>query len=69
MERQSQPTMRAAAFDHYGSLDVLSVRQVPRPVAKDHEVTVSVGAAALNIGDCFIAFAARPSQCASRRAC
>lgn len=53
MERQSQPTMQAVSYDRYGSFDVLSVRQVPRPLAKDHEVTVGVGAAALNIGDCF----------------
>ena len=39
--------------DTYGSLDVLSVRDVDKPDVKHDEVLVRVHAAGLHIGDCF----------------
>ena len=52
MEREA-PTMRAVAYERYGSFDQLRVRQVTQPTPKRHEVAVSVVATALHIGDCF----------------
>jgi NADPH:quinone reductase-like Zn-dependent oxidoreductase len=46
-------TMKAMTYDQYGSLDVLDVREIARPVIKDHDVLVRVVAAGLHIGDCF----------------
>lgn len=34
------PTMKAMAQDHYGSFDVLRVRNIDKPVPKDHQVLV-----------------------------
>ena len=45
--------MRAIVHDKYGSLDVLGVRDIDKPVVKDDEVLVRVHAAGLHIGDCF----------------
>jgi NADPH:quinone reductase-like Zn-dependent oxidoreductase len=46
-------TMKAMAYDQYGSFEVLEVREIDRPVIKNHEVLVRVVAAGLHIGDCF----------------
>ena len=45
--------MRAIVQDKYGSFEVLGLREIDRPVAKDHEVLIRVHAAALHVGDCF----------------
>ena len=45
--------MKAIVYDQYGSLDVLALRDVARPIIKDDEVLVRVHAAAVHIGDCF----------------
>jgi NADPH:quinone reductase-like Zn-dependent oxidoreductase len=45
--------MRAIVHDRYGSLDVLGVRDIAEPVARDDELLVRVRAAGLHIGDCF----------------
>lgn len=45
--------MKAIVHDTYGSLDVLGVRDIDKPVVKDDEVLVRVHAAGLHIGDCF----------------
>lgn len=45
--------MKAIAHDAYGAFDVLSLRDVDKPVVKDSEVLVRVHAAGLHIGDCF----------------
>lgn len=45
--------MRAIVHDHYGSLDVLGVKDIDKPVVKNDEVLVRVQAAGLHIGDCF----------------
>jgi NADPH:quinone reductase-like Zn-dependent oxidoreductase len=44
--------MRAAVSAHYGTPDVVQIRQVPKPVAKKHEVLVAVHAASLGRTDC-----------------
>jgi NADPH:quinone reductase-like Zn-dependent oxidoreductase len=46
-------TMRAMVHHAYGSPDALALREIDKPVAKDHEVLVRGRAAALHIGDCF----------------
>jgi NADPH:quinone reductase-like Zn-dependent oxidoreductase len=45
---------RAVQFDSYGGLDVLEVREVPRPVPADGEVLVEVRAAGINISEAAI---------------
>ena len=44
--------MKAITYDHYGELDVLSLRDVPQPTPGDDEVLVRVRAAAVHVGDC-----------------
>jgi NADPH:quinone reductase-like Zn-dependent oxidoreductase len=43
--------MKAIVQARYGSPDVLQLKDVDKPVLKDHEVLVGVQAAAVNIGD------------------
>src|SRR5437773_12443692 len=43
--------MKAIVQDKYGSPDVLELKDIDTPVAKDDEVLVRVRAAAVNIGD------------------
>ncbi|KHO25446.1 NADPH:quinone reductase [Mycolicibacterium setense] len=45
---------RAVQFDEYGEIDVLQVRDVPRPVPADGEVLVEVRAAGINPGEAMI---------------
>jgi NADPH:quinone reductase-like Zn-dependent oxidoreductase len=45
---------KAVQFDSYGGLDVLEVRDVPRPVPGDGEVLVEVRAAGINISEAAI---------------
>ncbi|OBC06420.1 NADPH:quinone reductase [Mycobacterium sp. 852013-50091_SCH5140682] len=45
---------RAVQFDEYGGIDVLQVRDVPRPVPADGEVLVEVRAAGINPGEAMI---------------
>jgi NADPH:quinone reductase-like Zn-dependent oxidoreductase len=45
---------RAVRFDHYGDVDVLDVREVPRPVPGAGEVLVEVRAAGINPGEAVI---------------
>ena len=45
--------MRAIVHDKYGSFDVLHIRDIDKPVAKNDEVLVRVRAAGLHVGDCF----------------
>ena len=49
----ARPVMKAIAYDNYGSLDVLSIRNIEKPAAKDDGVLVRVEAAGLHVGDCF----------------
>lgn len=53
VSRLARQTMRAIVHDKYGSFDVLSVRDIDKPVVKDDEVLVRVHAAGLHVGDCF----------------
>lgn len=46
--------MRALVYDRYGSVDVLELREVPRPEPRPGEVLVRVHAAALNPKDSFV---------------
>src|SRR5436305_10645055 len=46
-----QNIMKAIVQANYGSPDVLQLRDIDKPVAKDDEVLVCVRAAAVNIGD------------------
>jgi NADPH:quinone reductase-like Zn-dependent oxidoreductase len=43
--------MKAVQFDRYGDVDVLEVREVPRPEAGDGRVVVRVKAASVNPGE------------------
>src|SRR5687767_13865473 len=43
--------MRALCYDHYGSPDELSVRDVAKPAPKDNDVLVRVRAASINDWD------------------
>ena len=45
---------RAVQFDRYGGIDVLEVREVPRPEAGSGEVLVQVKAAGINPGEAMI---------------
>jgi NADPH:quinone reductase-like Zn-dependent oxidoreductase len=46
--------MKAVKFDHYGDIDVLEVRDVPRPSPGPGEVQVEVKAAGINPGEAMI---------------
>ncbi len=48
------PMSRAVQFDEYGGIDVLQVRDVPRPIPADGEVLVKVEAAGINPGEAMI---------------
>jgi NADPH:quinone reductase-like Zn-dependent oxidoreductase len=45
---------RAVRFDAYGDIDVLQLRDVPRPVPREGEVLVEVKAAGINPGEAMI---------------
>jgi NADPH:quinone reductase-like Zn-dependent oxidoreductase len=45
---------KAVRFDHYGGIEVLEVRDVPRPSPGDGEVLVAVKAAGINPGEALI---------------
>jgi NADPH:quinone reductase-like Zn-dependent oxidoreductase len=45
---------KAVQFDHYGDIDVLEVRDVPRPSPGANEVLVAVKAAGINPGEAMI---------------
>ena len=45
---------KAVQFDSYGGLEVLEVRDVPRPVPADGDVLVEVRAAGINISEAAI---------------
>ncbi|MBX7455127.1 NADP-dependent oxidoreductase [Mycolicibacterium sp. 3033] len=45
---------RAVRFDHYGGIEVLSVRDVPRPVPGPGRVLIEVRAAGINPGEALI---------------
>jgi NADPH:quinone reductase-like Zn-dependent oxidoreductase len=51
--RTAGATMRAIVHDEYGPPDVLSVREIDKPVIKADQVLVRVHAAGLHVGDCF----------------
>src|SRR5277367_3613492 len=54
--------MKAVKFDHYGDVDVLEVRYVPRPSPGSGQVLVALKAAGINPGEAMIrkgAFAER----------
>src|SRR5271156_3141453 len=46
--------MKAVKFDHYGDVDVLEVRYVPRPSPGPGEVLVALKAAGINPGEAMI---------------
>ncbi len=45
--------MKAIVYDHYGSFELLHLKDIDRPAPRDNEVLVRIHAAALHIGDCF----------------
>ena len=47
-------TSKAVQFDSYGDIDVLEVRDVPRPVPPPGEVVVAIKAAGINPGESMI---------------
>jgi NADPH:quinone reductase-like Zn-dependent oxidoreductase len=54
------PDMKAVKFDHFGDVDVLEVRHVPRPSPGTGEVLVAVKAAGINPGETVIRRGAMP---------
>src|SRR5271169_6599608 len=46
--------MKAVKFDHYGDVDVLEVRHVPRPSPGSGQVLVALKAAGINPGEATI---------------
>lgn len=46
--------MKALVFTKYGSTDLLNLKEVEKPVPKDHQVLISVKAATVNRTDCAI---------------
>lgn len=46
--------MKAMVYDRYGSLDVLSLREIAVPTIKADEVLVRTRAAGIHIGDCLL---------------
>jgi NADPH:quinone reductase-like Zn-dependent oxidoreductase len=46
--------MKSAAFYEYGSVDVLTIAEIPAPQPQSHEILVQVRAAAINPKDTFI---------------
>jgi NADPH:quinone reductase-like Zn-dependent oxidoreductase len=50
----TQVTMKAVQLDAYGDVDVLKVRDVPRPTPAEGEVLVAVKAAGINPGEAMI---------------
>jgi NADPH:quinone reductase-like Zn-dependent oxidoreductase len=45
-------TMQVAAFEKYGSPEVLQIKSVPKPQPKDHEICIKIQATAVTSGDC-----------------
>jgi NADPH:quinone reductase-like Zn-dependent oxidoreductase len=54
--------MKAVQLDHYGDVDVLEVRRVPRPSPGAGEVLVAVKAAGINPGETVIRRGAMPGR-------
>jgi len=54
--------MKAVQLDHYGDVDVLEVRRVPRPSPGAGEVLVAVKAAGINPGETVIRRGAMPGK-------
>jgi NADPH:quinone reductase-like Zn-dependent oxidoreductase len=54
--------MKAVQLDHYGDVDVLEVRRVPRPSPGTGEVLVAVKAAGINPGETVIRRGAMPGK-------
>jgi NADPH:quinone reductase-like Zn-dependent oxidoreductase len=52
--REMMAEMRAVILDHYGDINVLEIRRVPRPVPGRGEVLVEVKAAGINPGEATI---------------
>jgi NADPH:quinone reductase-like Zn-dependent oxidoreductase len=48
------PMMKAAVRSRYGSPDVLTVKEIDRPVPKPHEVLIRVFASTVNRTDCHV---------------
>ena len=45
--------MKAIVHDRYGALELLTLRDIDKPVINDEQVLVRVHAAGLHVGDCF----------------
>jgi NADPH:quinone reductase-like Zn-dependent oxidoreductase len=54
------PDMKAVQIDHYGDVDVLEVRRIPRPSPKAGEVLVAVKTAGINPSETVIRRGAMP---------
>ena len=64
---QTEQTMRAVVQDRYGSPDVLTLADVPRPAPGPGQVLVRIEAAALNARDWHVMRGEPATERATRR--